>query len=114
MSNTIWKIMDAGNRCLYSDEQTFYISFQPNHYNPFGDADTMDGETAIVDGTDGISDRYFILNGDFRSEYEALVPEGIEACIRFYKSHPDKWSSYSNDLPKKYKDLEVLTAGEQL
>lgn len=49
-----------------------------------------ESETAlIVDGC------YYILNGDFRAEYEALASQGVAACIEFFKSKPELHSSWS-------------------
>lgn len=51
-------------------------------------------ETAIcVDGN------YYILNGDFRQEYESLSEKGLDACITFFLTHPELKSSWS-DTPK--------------
>lgn len=48
-------------------------------------------ETALVN--DG---KFFILNGDFRKEYEKLVPKGWDACFKFYlkkrEKHISQWS----------------------
>lgn len=61
----------------------FFVS-----YNPDPDAaDTDEGETAIV-----CDEGYLILNGDFRSSYENLVPQGLDACKRFYQQQ----AAYAN------------------
>lgn len=49
-------------------------------------------ETALMKGND-----YYILNGDFRGEYEKLAPLGFEACYKFYKDHSEHRSNWSND-----------------
>jgi hypothetical protein len=94
----IWTIMPHGNRMLESADKTFYISFQADYFNPLGMADTMDGETAIVIRE---PEQYFILNGDWREQYEKLIDQGLYACIAFYNSHKFEWSSFTNELPVK-------------
>lgn len=73
----------------------FYISYNPGEYGgmPFFDADNSSDETAIC--KDG---RYFILNGDFRREYEKVVDKGIDACMKIFKKNRALKSSWSNDL----------------
>ena len=39
---------------------------------------------------------YFILNGDFRKEYEELLPLGYIKCYQFFLNNQDKKSSWSN------------------
>jgi hypothetical protein len=72
----------------------FAISYNPscragdaNFYHGFDDK-----ETAIVK-----DDEYFILNGDHRKEYEALISKGFEACKKYYDSHQDQRSMWSSD-----------------
>lgn len=43
------------------------------------DGDGSD-ETALISP----KGEFFILNGDYRESYEQLVPEGYDACKRFY------------------------------
>ena len=75
----------------------FYISYNPN-VNTLGaffeGDDPSDGrETALVT-TEG----FRILNGDFRKEYEALVPKGLSACIEFFKSKKAQCGSSWTDV----------------
>ena len=57
----------------------FYVSFNPDTSSlMFGAGNGP--ETALV--TD--DDTWFILDGDFREAYAALVPKGLDACKRFY------------------------------
>lgn len=76
----------------------FYISYNPR---PCAGmhlfmSDKSGPETAIVfiDGPGG-RERYLILNGDFRSEYEAAADGGLEACKRVYESHITHKSSWT-------------------
>lgn len=81
------------NQVLYGNG--FFISYNPDTTamgvdSWTGDGDTPD-ETALVNGAG-----YKILNGDFRAAYEKLVPQGYDACLKFYNqqaAHADsKWS----------------------
>lgn len=58
------------------DGDKFFVSFNPAALA----SDTTEGETALVHGN-----KYYILNGDFRDSYTSLVPQGLEACLRFYR-----------------------------
>lgn len=49
------------------------------------------GETALVK-----DNKYYILNGDHRKEYEVLVDQGFVACYNYFLSKPDEKSSWSN------------------
>lgn len=83
----------GGNFILSGDDaHSFAISFQPRKLPRLWQADTNAGETAICDYR-GDSPEYYILNGDFRKEYEALVNKGIEACLDFYRSKKDEFNS---------------------
>lgn len=48
-------------------------------------------ETALIK-----DDQFLILNGDFRKEYEELLPKGYEACKEFYESRQTLQSKWSN------------------
>jgi len=72
----------------------FYISY---NYNPGGGAalfesDYDSDETALVS-----DDKFYILNGDFRKEYEELIDQGFFACKEFFDNQSDEIkSSWSN------------------
>lgn len=71
----------------------FYISFNPcPGGGSFFGSDDGGPETALCEG-----DNFHILNGDYRAQYEKLLPQGLEACMRFYaqqSAHADSsWSS---------------------
>lgn len=74
----------------------FYISYNPNVnlLEPlFSEDDPVYGqETALV-----TAKGFRILNGDFRKEYEALVPKGLEACLAFFNSHKERYGSSWTD-----------------
>lgn len=67
-------------------------------YNPDTDAGLSifagDGsdETALM-----IGGKYFILNGDFRKDYERLALRGAEACLAFFHekeaAHGSSWTT---------------------
>lgn len=61
-------------------------------------SDAGSPETALVVHNDQERNQYFILNGDFRKEYEALG-DSLEKCFEFYKSKKEKYgSSWSTDV----------------
>lgn len=87
----------------------FYISYNPSTnvgvlktFNDIGNllgiGERANVETALcvknkkkITGTE-----FFILNGDFRKEYEKLLPKGVKACKAFFnskkKKHASGWS----------------------
>lgn len=93
-----------GNEIL--DGDGFFVSYNPN---PAGGNSlcTMLGKLAAVTTGDGafaiqqpetalvVDGKFMILNGDFRQDYEGLVPQGLEACKTFFKSQDDVsvWST---------------------
>ena len=88
-----WETTERGNKTLEVDD--FYISF-----NSFTDSyawprrfysDDNSSETALCRNGE-----YYILNGDYRTEYEKLVPQGYAACYAFYKDNIDNSSTWSN------------------
>ena len=75
----------------------FYISYNPDPTLSLGGwalfaADYNSDETALCRGK-----KYYILNGDYRKQYEQLLDQGFNACKKFYdlQSNDDKssWSS---------------------
>lgn len=86
-----WVRMPSGrNICLYGDG--FYISYNGGNWEFSGFAGDDYDETAICK-----DDKFYILNGDFREKYEALLDKGFEACINFFLENEDKRSSWSNE-----------------
>ncbi len=70
----------------------FMISFLPWHDKGMG-PESKDGETALY-----YNGKYLILNGDWMLTYAELAPNGLEACIEFFKSKADMFqSSWSNE-----------------
>lgn len=53
-------------------------------------------ETALVFTDEEGRRRYWILKGDFRKEYEPLVPQGLSACQDFFMLHPAEASPWSD------------------
>lgn len=95
----------AANEVLEGDG--FYISF--NDFNADNEilssieslgiifglerrSGTSNPETALVNKK-GEEIEWYILNGDFREEYEKLAPLGYEACESFYQSKKEKYNS---------------------
>jgi hypothetical protein len=93
--------LGGGNYILrpLNEEALYVVSYQPRQECApgisFFNSETRDGETALVDYKNGAT--FYILNGDFRKEYESVIDGGFEACLRVYKSNLDKRSSWSSD-----------------
>lgn len=74
MQKQTWEITARGNHCLLIDEEAeCFISYCPA--NP----ERGEPETALV-----IGDRYFILLGDWRNDYEKIAHLGKDKCLEFY------------------------------
>ena len=72
----------SGNLIL--EAKDFYISYICSlGMVRMGDLGSEDGgpETALMDEEGG---NCYVLNGDFRKEYEKLVPLGFDECLKFY------------------------------
>lgn len=71
------------------EKEGFYISYLFPKSGLFSgtsfDSDTDEGETALVKDS-----HFYILNGDYRKEYEELVDLGFEECYKFFKNNPNK------------------------
>lgn len=84
----------------------FYISFAPGNVRPedplsvmilglaemlTGDMSTSaEGETALccLAAFPGVTNAFFVLDGDYRKAYEELLPQGLDACLKFYFAQP--------------------------
>lgn len=94
------KWQDNGrNMCIGTHESGCFISYLPGDVlasTPllasmsviFGDEEgPKSGETALYDGK-----TWYILNGDWRKEYEKLYPD-FNACLEFYRSKEKEFRS---------------------
>lgn len=70
----------------------FYISYN-NHDHAIYGCDT----TALVFGQ---MQAFYILNGDHRAGYEAVMGDGYEACLAYFRSHRDKMNKFSDKAPE--------------
>lgn len=107
-----FKRTGAGNEILEGGD--FYVSYRAvpgnNAISQLTDLmhsmaglETYNGaETALCNPTLGMINPYFILSGDFRQEYEAIIDQGWEACYAFWLS---QWEDHSN--PYSAKPLET-------
>lgn len=87
---TAWRT-NRSNEVL--DGDGFFVSFNANtaSMGAFFASDSGEPETALVK-----AGKYLILNGDFRADYERLVPEGYDACVAFFKANETNKSSWSD------------------
>ena len=86
-----WKTTDMGNQVL--DGKGFHISYNASPGVGVGMWGSDDGsdETALVNHKG--KRIYYILNGDFRKDYEKLVKKGYKACKEFYNNNKEKFDS---------------------
>ena len=65
--------------------ENFFISYNSNPGMGFScfASDNNSDETALVKPDDS-DNKSRILNGDYRKEYEKLVPLGFKKCLEFY------------------------------
>ena len=73
----------------------FLISYNPYTGGIFqafaGDNGIGSAETAIIH-----KNKFYILNGDFRKEYEKRIDKGYKCCKEFFNSKKEFESSWSN------------------
>ena len=107
MKKLTWTLINGpmGGQSHHLQGDGFYISYNADlSASVFGslfDSDDGGPETALC--KDG---KFHILNGDYRVQYEKLVPQGFDACKKFYDqqsahsdsmwSDPDERSALSN------------------
>jgi len=75
-----------------SDGDGFYISYNGYDTDIYGGA-----TTAIVVGQ---MQAFYILMGDHQKQLKALVPEGLEACLDYYRQNIALSHKYSDKLPE--------------
>lgn len=84
------------NMTLKNKEENFYVSYlPPNGFPGSGMWDSLTGattteETALYSHVDR---KWYILIGDWRKEYEDLLPKGYAACVEFYNSKKQEHNS---------------------
>lgn len=71
----------------------FHISFNSRSAHVFGDV-----TTALVPADHSV---FYILNGDHREKYMALMPDGFEACFAYFLSNQDKRNTFSDKPTNK-------------
>lgn len=87
-----WKRTGGGNSIL--EGKNFYISYNSNPGMGLWlfASDNHSDETALCKDNE-----FYILNGDFKKEYEKLINKGFAACKRFYEQKKEEFgSSWSN------------------
>lgn len=72
----------------FLDGENFYISFNGNCLSEHG----RKCETALV-----TENNYYILDGDWRREYESIIDNGFEACYKFFKDNEEDFVSSWSD-----------------
>jgi hypothetical protein len=97
-----WIRLSSGNWVYGDPNSDFYISFRPKSKY------FLRSETAIVTR----DSEYYILDGDFRKDYQKLYASGLDLCLHFYENNKDKqsvWSSgsKSTDLAGMLQDFAL-------
>ena len=69
----------------------FYISYN-NHDVAIYGSDT----TALVVGQ---MEKFYILNGDHRAAYSALIEKGFDACLDYFAGNLSAMNEFSDKLP---------------
>ncbi|AJF08203.1 hypothetical protein [Geoalkalibacter subterraneus] len=70
----------------------FYISYN-NHDHAIYGCDT----TALVFGQ---MQAFYILNGDHRAGYAAVMSDGYDACLSYFLARPEKINKFSDKVPE--------------
>lgn len=86
----------SGNEILRGDG--FYISYmRPGalQHIPWAASEQGQAETALC-----VGDEFYILNGDFRKEYEAAFPGGLKSVLEVYEKNKDQCSPWSTKLAR--------------
>ena len=72
------------------DGDGFYISYNDHDIRIYG-SDT----TALVVGQ---MEKFYILTGDHRAQYQALMANGFEACLDYFKANLKDAHKHSDKL----------------
>ncbi len=72
------------------DGDGFHVSHNSRDIAAYGSVTTA----LVKDGS-----RFYILRGDHREAYLALIAQGFEACLAYYTAHPEQQHPYSDALP---------------
>ncbi|MGG4105197.1 hypothetical protein AAXB25_14870 [Paenibacillus lautus] len=87
------QVIEGNDSPIEMDSKTyegFYVSYNTYDRVYYG-SDT----TALVLGQ---MQKFFILNGDHRKQYEEIVEQGFEKCLSYYKENIHKSNKYSDTL----------------
>lgn len=77
----------------------FYISHNTVDSSIYG------GETTAL--VWGQMQRFFILKGNHVAQYEALLGDGWDACVGYYRDQSEAWHANSDVLPCELRPLPV-------
>lgn len=91
-----WEVSDSPSSNFVLRGDGFYVS-----YNAFEPLDLFGAlpldipeETALVFLDEEGSDAFLVLRGDFRKEFEAVIDQGLQACMDlYYDLSSSPWST---------------------
>lgn len=69
----------------------FHISHNDRDWSIYGDVTTA----LVVKG----GSAFYVLNGDHRAGYIPLVPEGLDACLAYFRQHMGQMNKFSEMPP---------------
>lgn len=69
----------------------FHVSHNDRDVRIYGDVTTA----LVLRG----GEAFYILNGDHRAGYAALIERGFDACLEYFSQHIGQISKYSDKLP---------------
>lgn len=78
---------------IVTEGSGFYVSYNQVDAAIYG-CDT----TALVVGQ---MERFYILKGDHRKQYQPLIPSGLAACLAYYQENLKDSHPYSDKLEKE-------------
>jgi len=74
----------------------FYVSHNDRDVSIYGAVTTA----LVLDNMEA----FYILNGDHRAGYAKLIPQGLDACLAYFRKHINQKSKFS-DTPPATADL---------
>jgi len=86
-------VVNESDKVIELDGKTyngFYISYNNYDTKIYGDV-----TTALVLGQ---MQKFYILNGDHRKQYEEIIEQGFLKCLEYFKNNISQASKYSDEV----------------
>ena len=88
------QVTGRANQVLRLTESCF-VSYNPN---PCQGIRILEGDNSSEETALCIDGEYFILNGDFRGQYETAASVDVASCVDVYENNKEFRSSWSSDV----------------